>query len=226
MTAYDRILVVAAHPDDEALGCGGMIARHTMEGAAVSVLFLADGETARGADKASGIALRQEASRAACHVLGVTDVRFLTFPDNRMDTVPLINIVQAIESVSDDIGPALIYTHHAGDVNIDHQITHRAVLTACRPIAGRSVRCIRSFEVLSSTEWATPSFSPAFRPTLFCDIASQMDAKLAALHCYAAEMREYPHSRSREAVVALARYRGVMAGLTAAEAFMIEREIQ
>ena len=220
-----RILVVAAHPDDEALGCGGMMARHAAEGADVAVLFLADGEMARTEAQSSLIGSRREAARRAAAELGATSVTCSEFPDNRLDTVAILDITQAIEAVIGAHKPSILYTHHAGDVNVDHRIPHRAVMTACRALPGHPVRAIRCFEVLSSTEWATAGFGPPFRPTLFCDIATYMPTKLAALRCYDGEMRPFPHSRSYEAVEALAKYRGASGGMLAAEGFVIAREL-
>ncbi len=220
-----NILIVAAHPDDEVLGCGGAMARHAADRDQLTVMFLADGETARGSDKSSEIGGRRDSARAACAILGATDVRFFDFPDNQMDTVPLLEVCKSIESVIEDCQPSLVYTHHGGDVNIDHRLAYQATLTACRPTPGTCVREVRTFEVLSSTEWSTSGFGENFRPNLFIDIDEHLSTKQRALEVYASEMRAFPHARSYEAVDALARYRGISAGLRAAEAFQIERRI-
>ncbi|MGQ0662592.1 MAG: PIG-L deacetylase family protein [Pseudomonadota bacterium] len=218
-----NILIVAAHPDDEALGCGGTIARHAAAGERVDILFLADGASARPGAGADEIEARRRAARAAAAALGAQPPEFLDFPDNRLDIVPLLTVVQAVEAVVGRARPAIVYTHHAGDLNIDHRIANQATLTACRPLPGATVRAIYSFEVLSSTEWA--SHLTGFWPTRYVDIGSHLEAKMAALRLYRAEMRPFPHPRSFEAVAALAKLRGTAVGLAAAEAFMTIREI-
>ena len=217
----ERILVVAAHPDDEALGCGGTMARHAATGDDVHVLFLADGEGARR--DAGGVDERMRVARAAADALGARAPEFLSLPDNRLDSLDLLDIVRRVEEAVDRIGPAVVYTHHRGDLNVDHRIACQVVLTACRPLPGRGVREIYGFEVPSSTEWAAPSAADAFLPHRWVDVTAQMAAKRRALECYAAEMRPFPHPRSFEAVEALARWRGASAGLKAAEAFMTFR---
>jgi LmbE family N-acetylglucosaminyl deacetylase len=224
--AETPILVVAAHPDDEALGCGGAMARHASQGHSVAVLFLADGETARPGAQRGAIGVRRDAARRACAELGALDVRFRDFPDNRLDSIALLDVVQAIEAVVAEVRPSIVYTHFGGDLNVDHQIVSRAVMTACRPQPGHCVRSIRAFEVLSSTEWALAASTLAFRPTLFVDISPHLDAKLAALGHYGDEMRAFPHTRSMVNVVNLARLRGASVGLPAAEAFVVERQIE
>jgi LmbE family N-acetylglucosaminyl deacetylase len=218
-----NILVVAAHPDDEVLGCGGAIAKHTAEGNKVDILFLADGEGAR--DNQADIQKRQNNALRASQALGAENPKFLNFSDNRMDQHDLLDIIQAIEGVIDQVKPETIYTHHRGDLNIDHSITHRAVMTACRPMEAQSVRRILSFEVPSSTEWQTPEMGLAFVPNWFVDISSHLEAKLEALKAYKDEMRAFPHPRSEEAIKALSKWRGASSGLLSAEAFRLERNV-
>lgn len=218
------VLVVAAHPDDEVLGCAGTIALHSQRGDEVHVLFLADGEQSRPAAQQQHSA-RQAAASAAGEALGVSSVQFLSFADNAMDSVPLLHIVQAIEPIIARLAPDTIYTHFGGDLNIDHRISYQAVLTACRPQPGQTVRRIYCFEVPSSTEWAA-SLEPAFRPTLFIDTHSVQEQVEAALHCYATELRPYPHARSMQAILARQQLRGSSVGFTLAEAFMVERELR
>jgi N-acetylglucosamine malate deacetylase 1 len=223
------VLAVVAHPDDEVLGVGGTLARHAREGERVEVLILADGETARGGSaKGKGakakIAARQGAARMAAKALGIRPPRFSDFPDNRLDSLDLIDVVKRIELVMAEIKPAIVYTHYAHDLNIDHRIVHQAVVTACRPMPGSSVQAIYAFETPSSTEWAAPSSLPQFAPVRFVNIEQALPAKRAALKAYANEMREFPHPRSLEAIEALGRWRGATAGFRAAEAFEIVRE--
>lgn len=223
-----KTLVVAAHPDDEVLGCGGTIAKLSAEGARVHVAFLADGVFSRPGDEETRrreLEGRRAAARAACDVLGVASVSFGNFPDNRMDTVAILDVARAVEALVTEHLPEAVFTHHPGDVNVDHQRIHAAVVTACRPQGGRAVKTILSFEVASSTEWQFPGSAPAFAPNWFVDISSTIDRKLAALKAYAVELREWPHPRSMRGVEDLARWRGATIGVAAAEAFMLGRHI-
>lgn len=220
------VLVVAAHPDDEVLGCGGVIARHADAGDRVVPFILAEGATARGGASSGDETERlQDAARKAARILGAEVPRFGGFPDNRLDSLPLLDVIKRIEAVVKELGPSVVYTHHGGDLNIDHRIAHQAVVTACRPLPSATVGVIYAFETVSSTEWASDSMAGAFRPTRFADISEQLDRKMEALGCYAVEMRSFPHARSKEAIAALARVRGASVGVTAAEAFVVVREV-
>jgi LmbE family N-acetylglucosaminyl deacetylase len=218
------VLIVAAHADDEALGCGGTIARHTAEGDVVHAVFMTDGVNSRKTISEIDLIRRIDAASKAHEILGLTQVIFLELPDNSMDSIPLLQIVQTLEAVILNIAPQVIYTHHYGDLNIDHSITHKAVMTACRPLPGCTTKEIYSFEVVSSTEWATPSKEP-FLPNYFVDISGYLDQKIRALEAYELEMRAVPHSRSIEHAECLARHRGNSVGVGAAEAFMSIRQI-
>ena len=220
------VLVVAAHPDDEVLGCGGTMARHAGEGDRVIPVFLADGESARGEAGAAMIGNRRRAAILAAGRLGAETPIFFSFPDNRLDAVPLLGIVQTIEGVLRETLPRIVYTHHGGDLNIDHRRVHQAVLTACRPLPGQSVQRVYAFEVPSSSEWGGAALGPPFEPNRFVDIGRWLDRKAAALDAYAGELREAPHPRSREAIAALQSWRGATAGIGAAEAFAVLREIE
>jgi LmbE family N-acetylglucosaminyl deacetylase len=219
-----RILIVAAHPDDEVLGCGGTIARHAAAGHVVNILFMADGVGARGRGvKAGAKTERRAAALQSAKILGARKPQFLNFADNRMDEKPLLEIVHGLERAVAKLKPDVVYTHHRSDLNIDHRITHDAVLTTFRPLPGASVKAIYSFEVPSSTEWAAPSAGDAFVPALFVDTAPFQAIKTKALNCYIKEMRPFPHPRSLQAIEALGRWRGASVGLKAAEAFMVVR---
>ena len=221
----NNILVVAAHPDDEVLGCGGTIARHVNNGDLVCVVFTADGISARENNNLKQeIQTRMNQAKAACLVLGVNNIKFLNFPDNKLDTIPLLDIVIALEKIIVEFKPNTVYTHFAGDLNIDHRITYQAVITACRPIPGQTVKQIYSFEVLSSTEWSSSiSTSSSFKPQYYVDISNTLDKKIKALRCYDSEMRPSPHSRSYENANALVSLRGASVGISAAECYQVER---
>ncbi|MCH2138467.1 MAG: PIG-L family deacetylase [Phycisphaerales bacterium] len=214
------VLVVAAHADDEALGCGGLMAKLAAAGRSVHVVFMTDGVSARGEGDADG---RQSAASQAAAVLGAHEPVGFDFPDNAMDSVPLIEIVKAIESEVARVQPTTVLTHHHGDLNVDHQVVHRAVLTACRPQPGCSVRELLSFSVRSSTEWGVADPVQQYAPTVFVDISEALATKMKALQCYTEEMRAAPHSRSLEAVEAEAIATGAQVGVAAAEAFGLIR---
>lgn len=227
--SHNRVLVVAAHPDDEVLGCGATIARHVDQGDQVSVLILSHGVSSRNLEKNrlhEEVEVRKQALKTACTTLGVSDHVQFDFPDNAFDTVPLIDIAQTIEKVIQQAKPSIVYTHFSGDLNIDHQLTHRAVMTACRPQPQSAIKQLYSFEVLSATNYISASMQPFFNPNYYVDISSYMEKKMAALEAYHIEMRPFPHTRSYEGVRALAAYRGSSVGREAAEAFMVERIIQ
>jgi LmbE family N-acetylglucosaminyl deacetylase len=224
-------LVVAAHPDDEVLGCGGTIARLAAEGWLVHVLIVAEGATSREprrdrAAKQGELSALAAASQAANAILGVASVTLGDLPDNRMDSVDLLDVVKLVEAAVALRRPDVVFTHHRGDVNIDHAVLHDAVVTACRPIPGAPVRELLFFEVASSTEWRPASSARAFEPTVFYDVGAHLPTKMRALEAYASEMREFPHSRSYRALEALARWRGASCGRDAAEAFALGRSIR
>lgn len=219
------VLIVAAHADDEVLGCGGTIARHVAEGDVVHIVFMADGVGSRAHGETYQLQHRNLARDEALKILGVSEYNALDFPDNRMDSVPLLDVVQALEPIIEQVQPTRVYTHHSDDLNVDHCVTHQAVMTACRPMPGSSVREILTFEVMSSSEWATPSVAP-FVPNTFVDISDYLPNKLEALAAYEMEMRSVPHSRSVAHIEALALHRGNCVGIDAAEAFMVIRMVE
>lgn len=223
------VLVVAAHPDDEVLGCGATVARLVAEGEEVAILILGEGGTARldrRDDAAPGLVDELAAlARSAGAVLGVSSVMFGGLPDNRFDSLDLLDVVHLVERHIGDVEPSTVMTHHPRDLNIDHQCTAAAVITATRPLPGSRVREVLAFEVLSATEWSFDRSQP-FRPNVFVNIAEHLDTKLAALAVYDQEMRAFPHPRSIEAVRSLAALRGSTAGLRSAEAFELLRQVR
>lgn len=225
------ILVVAAHPDDEVLGCGGTIARHAAAGDEVHIGILGEGVSSRydqRSDAPDGdIARLQASARAAAAALGARSVSFGGLPDNRFDEVPLLDIIKIVERWIAVVCPEAIYTQHPGDLNIDHGITFRAVLTATRPGASPvAVRELYAFEVPSSTEWAFQRVEPVFRPSVFVEIAAVLERKIAAMECYDSEARLTPHPRSPELLRAIAARWGSVAGMPAAEAFELIRSLR
>lgn len=226
----NTVLVVAAHPDDEVLGCGGVIAKHHQKGDSVHILILAEGATSRssvrnGTDWDSELSALSTAAHRASDILGADSTTLHNFPDNRMDSCDLLDIIKPIEAVIDQHQPTTVYTHHAGDVNIDHRRIHDAVVTACRPVPGHPVHSLLFFEIPSSTEWQPPGSAPSFVPNWHIDVSKTLDLKLKALAAYEFEMRPWPHPRSLKAVECLAHWRGASVGVAAAESFILGRHL-
>jgi LmbE family N-acetylglucosaminyl deacetylase len=219
------VLIVVAHPDDEVLGIGGTAARHALSGDEVHVIIVAEGLTSRAEDAGEGLGALHHAAGEAATILGCEPPILLGLPDNRLDTLALLDVIKPIETIINELQPAIVYTHTGSDLNVDHRVVHQAVVTACRPLPGSSVTCLYAFETVSSTEWATMDIGPAFKPTRYVNISVTLDRKMKALACYAAEMRQFPHARSMESVEALARLRGSQAALHAAEGFQVLFEI-
>jgi LmbE family N-acetylglucosaminyl deacetylase len=196
----------------------------------VHVIFLTDGVGARTKNDlgATDAAARSASSMAALAILGVLEANVTTFsfPDNAMDSVPRLEIVKAIESVVSRVQPEVVYTHHSGDLNVDHRYAYEATMTACRPQPGFCVKEIYSYEVASSTAWGGVSFGRAFIPARYVTIENYIVQKIKALEAYHEEMRDFPHARSIQAVQALARYRGSQVGVAGAEAFVVERIVE
>jgi LmbE family N-acetylglucosaminyl deacetylase len=226
----NRILVVAAHPDDEVLGCGATLARHCSEGREVHVLILCEGVTSRdetrdAETRRTEIAALKTSAELAAKALGTQPPLLAGLPDNRLDSIPLIDVIKQVERVVRDIRPAIVYTHHGGDLNVDHRIAHQAVMTACRPVPKSFVAEIYAFETASSTEWSDSAIGAPFIPSRFVDVGEWMEKKILALGAYGSEMRPFPHARSLAAIQALARWRGSTVGVEAAEAFVTIRQL-
>jgi len=223
-----KILIIAAHPDDEVLGCGGTAARLVKEGNEAYTLVLGEGITSRDASRQREkrqqelVQLKKQVHEAN-GVIGIKEIFTDDFPDNRFDSVPLLDIVKVIETIKNKIKPDIVFTHYEQDLNIDHRITYQAVLTAVRPTAGETVKEIYSFEVLSSTEW---NFPLRFSPEVFFDISETIDIKLAAMEKYQSELKEFPHPRSLKGIRLNAEQWGMKTGLKYAEAFKLVRLIK
>lgn len=213
----ERILVVAAHPDDETLGCGATLAKHAAAGDPISIVALADGVGSRG-NSPEMFKERHGQFRTACKILGTEDVWVHQYADNQMDGLTLLNLVKFIERHVERFRPTVVYTHHNGDLNIDHRQTHDAVNVACRPQPGCTVKALFYFEVPCSSAWGS-----GFQPNYFVDATATLEKKLGAASCYVGELRDYPHPRSVEGIRNLALVRGASVGIPFAEAFVIGR---
>ncbi len=230
LTALKKVLVVAAHPDDEVLGCGGTIARMAREGAQVVALILGEGISSRYAQRsqADGSALKKlrADAEAAGELMGLKRVFFEDLPDNRFDELPLLEVIKRVERVLDQVQPEILFTHHPGDLNVDHRRTFQAVLTATRPVNGCGIREIYTFEVPSSTEWSFQQFQPAFKPNTFVNISDTIEIKVRGMQRYESESRPFPHPRSPEALRAVTQRWGSVVGWSYAEAFELVRSVR
>jgi LmbE family N-acetylglucosaminyl deacetylase len=200
------------------------MAAHAARGDDVHIAILAQGLTSRGPADDAAFARLHDAASEAQSIVGAKTLTLFDFPDNRLDCVALLDLVKVVEELVERYRPSTVYTHFAGDLNIDHRRTHEAVMTACRPLPGHCVDQVLCFEVSSATEWMPAGAAVPFVPNVFVGIGRTLDAKLAALNAYAGEMRPFPHARSLEAVRHLAGWRGASAGFAAAEAFVLARQ--
>lgn len=227
-----KILVVVAHPDDEVLGLGGSIHRLVNEeGCTVRVIILGEGLTSRSDERdielwRNQLTTHKDNIVKATQIIGYDSSGIYDFPDNRFDTVALLDIIKVIEKEKNLFQPEIIFTHHGGDVNIDHQRTFEAVITACRPMANEIVKVIFTFETMSGTEWRASSDPRHFIPNFFMNInESDMSAKIQAMESYEFEKRSYPHPRSPEALRIRSKMWGVANGCDMAEAFQLIRGV-
>lgn len=219
-----NVLVVAAHPDDELLGAGGTVAVHADKGDHVVLAIMCEGISMRYAPERHAIVCGQ--ARKAGEILGAKHVHLGNLPDQKLDTLPLTEVIGHVETLVREHKPETVYTHFGGDVNRDHQVLAEAVMVACRPYAAPWVKQLLCFETPSSTEWACEPQRAVFRPNCFVDISATLDRKLAAFACYEAEVCPYPHPRSLRALEERARYWGSTMNLAAAEPFAIWRVLR
>jgi len=223
-----RLLIVAAHPDDEILGCGGTIAKMIEDGHEAFTLILGEGITSRDnqrnrKNRENDINELKNQTNKSNEIIGIKKVFSYNFQDNRFDTSSLLNIVKIIEKIKNKVKPNIIFTHYYNDLNIDHKITYNAVITATRPLNEETVKEIYAFEILSSTEWNYPL---NFSPNVFFDISSTIHKKIKAMSCYKSEIRKFPHPRSLENIKLNAKMWGIKVGLEYVEAFQLIRSIR
>ncbi len=225
-----KVLVIAAHPDDEILGCGGTILKRVAKGDKVYSLCLGEGISSRYLKrelvKKEKLTSLHDCYIKAAKLMGFKKSWLNKFPDNRFDSVDLLDIIKVIEKVKKEIKPQIIYTHFENDLNIDHRITFQAVITACRPVSEESVKEIYSFETPSSTEWTSShSGENHFRPNVFVDIKGTIDKKINIMKVYKSEIKKYPHPRSLKALRIVAQRWGIVCGLKYAEGFILVRKV-
>ena len=224
-----RALIIAAHPDDETLGCGGLISKYQPLGVEFKVVFIGEGSTCRfSAPLAKGVVTaikqRTESAIQAMNILQIRDFEFHDQPCGRFDQLPIISINKIIEGVIRNFDPDTVFTHSPFDVNNDHKIVFNATIMATRPGAQNHVSRLLSYEVLSSSEWA---FTNTFNPNYFEELSERnLDMKWQALALYESEIRSYPFPRSKEGIRALSMARGMQAGFAYAEAFHLIREFK
>ena len=209
-------MVIAAHPDDELLGCGGTVAMHARAGDSVTSVIVCEGESLRYGPNGVG---QGEHTRRAAAVLGVADVRTLGFADQRLDTLSLLDIIQPLERIVREVQPQIVYCQYGGDANLDHAIVFKALLVATRPVEPW-IEAVYAFDTASSTEWGYPR---TFIPDTWVEITETLDQKIAAMACYESEVRDYPHPRSLQALRHRAHAWGNQACMNAAEVFMTVR---
>jgi LmbE family N-acetylglucosaminyl deacetylase len=235
-----KILVVVAHPDDEVLGMGGTIKKLTKNKNQIKIVIMATGIAARRSinfknSSKYNITKNQEKiiekqittikahAKKAAKILGVSDVEFLGYPDNEMDTISNLELTKSVEKIIHDYKPEIVYTHTPFDVNVDHVSCYNAVLTATRPKKNAIVKKVISFEVPSSTEW---NFTSVFTPNTFVDISHELTNKIKALECYKTEVENYPHPRSAKALQSIGNRWGTVSGFSVAEAFSLIRSLE
>lgn len=223
-----KILIVAAHPDDEVLGCFGTVSKLIKEGYEAYTLILGEGKTSRLdtrkiEENKEQLEILNDEIKKANDIIGIKKCFVYDFPDNRFDSVDLLDIIKVISKIKEEIKPNIIFTHYENDLNIDHKITYQAVITATRPLENESVKEIYSFEILSSTEWQYPI---SFSPDVFFDIQDTIELKLNAMQCYKSELCLYPHPRSLEGIELNAKYNGMRVGKNYVEAFKSVRVIK
>jgi LmbE family N-acetylglucosaminyl deacetylase len=219
-----KVLVLAAHPDDEVLGMGGTIATHTGQGDDVKIVCVTDGSSTQYPGDAAKRAQKEGEARRAAAELGVDDYVHLDLPDMRLDTLAHVEVNRVVEEHVNGFGPELVYTPQP-DVNLDHRALFDSVIVATRPFPGQPVRRLLTYAPTSSSEW-TPAVVSWFVPNWFVDISETLERKLAAFRHYETEQRAYPHPRSERAIRAAAELHGASCGCEYAEPFVLVRSLE
>jgi LmbE family N-acetylglucosaminyl deacetylase len=218
-----RVVVVAPHPDDEVLGCGGVMARHAAAGDEVFVIVATRGAPEVFSDES--VERTRAEARQAHAILGVRETRFLDFPAPRLDVTPGHLLADALAQQFRAWQAERVYLPHHGDIHTDHGRVYQAALVAARPLANCPVRQLLCYETLSETEWTPPIASAVFYPTVFVDISAHLPKKLEAMRCFVSQLKAAPNPRSLETIEALARVRGSTISVPAAEAFVLVRDV-
>lgn len=223
-----RVLVIAAHPDDEVMGVGGTVAKLTAQGLECHLLIVTDGSSAQYRDRGDFqtiIDVKKQETIGCAGILGFKSIHYGELPDMRLDTTPHIQINRVIEKMIDEIQPDTVFTHFWGDVNLDHQNVYKSTLVAVRPVIGQVVKELYCYRVPSSTEWAPHKADTMFMPNYFVDIDKYVEQKYKAFACYSTELREYPHPRSVQHLREIDKAAGLRVGLLAAEEFVLLRKL-
>jgi len=220
-----KILVIAPHPDDEVLGCGGTIKKYSKRGDEVYLCLVTKAYTPDWSKKF--LESRKKEIPKAGKILGIKETFFLDLPSVRLDTVPQKKLNDLISDCVNRVKPELVFIPHGGDINKDHRLVFEASMVAIRPKPGCPVKKALCYEVLSGTDWSAsfPKKEGVFVPNVYIDILKNLKGKLRAMACYKTELKKYPHPRSLKAISILAEKRGLEAGLKLAEAFMLIRDI-
>lgn len=226
MYSKRNILIIVAHTDDEALGMAGTIHKHRHEGDNVFAISMTDGVGSRDHSNNQNVSSRLQAAMKSSQILDFEWVKHYSFPDNALDSIPLLELVKSIEIVKNEVRPSVVYSHSSADLNIDHRRVLEAVLIAFRPQPNEICTELRCFEIPSATDYGHPNVTGSFQPNLYVNISKFLEKKQQALSAYHEEMREYPHTRSFIGVENLAKLRGNQVGIEAAEAFQVLRKIE
>jgi N-acetylglucosamine malate deacetylase 1 len=222
---FMKVLVIAAHPDDEMLGLGGTLAKHASQGDEVHVLMITEGSSTQYKDNPEMIEQKKCEIAMVKKILNFAEVHFVNLPDMQLDTLAHIDVNSPISKAIEELSPKVVYTHFYGDVNKDHRVIFESTMVAVRPSKYSSVKKVICFNTPSSTEWNIQQAHTAFMPNMYVDISEHLEDKINALKQYESEIREYPHPRSAESIRIHANYWGSHIGVEAAEAFMVVREI-